>query len=191
MAYDNLSYRSRPLAPKVEIPPFPSPPLIRSSSSLSRVQRRLRTLSSLMVKTIPESRPEEDAHGAYGLNLLSEPSEPHLDFIFVSSLAIFYSTPSASYITFRVPILTRQRLLRSTDSVAVQERHGAVHPGLARSGQRNGCRQSRASSTFVSTVMDTTRTGPRPSRVISASTTLVRLCWPTCITRLTCARTEM
>ncbi|KAK4242396.1 hypothetical protein C8A03DRAFT_11359 [Achaetomium macrosporum] len=39
-----------------------------------------------MVKTISESRPEEDTHGAYGLNLLSEPSEPHLDFIFVHGL---------------------------------------------------------------------------------------------------------
>ncbi|SPQ27547.1 ba20391f-efb7-42e8-bde8-8fceab49913d [Thermothielavioides terrestris] len=39
-----------------------------------------------MVKTTSESCPEEDALGAYGLNLLSEPSEPHLDFVFVHGL---------------------------------------------------------------------------------------------------------
>ena len=37
-----------------------------------------------------------------------------------------------------VLILTRQRLLRSTDSVAVQDRHEAIHLGVAPSGQRNG-----------------------------------------------------
>ena len=93
MAYDDLSYRSRPPAPGFEIPPLPSTPLTKSSSSLSRVQRRLRALSSSMVKTTSESLPEEDVHGAYGLNLLSEPSEPHLDFIFVSFLTIFLLYP--------------------------------------------------------------------------------------------------
>jgi hypothetical protein len=81
-----LSHRSRPPASGVDLSAPRS--LIRSSSSsLSRVQRRLRVFTSLKTKTISETPPLEDTRGAYGLNLLSEPSEPRLDFVFVSPLA--------------------------------------------------------------------------------------------------------
>jgi hypothetical protein len=93
-----LSHRSRP--PASGIDPSAPPSLTRSSSSLSRVQRRLRVFTSLTTKTISETPPLEDTHGAYGLNLLSEPSEPRLDFVFVSPL-----TPSR-YVVLLAPSIT-------------------------------------------------------------------------------------
>jgi hypothetical protein len=94
-----LSHRSRP--PASGIDPSEPPSLIRSSSSsLSRIQRRLRIFTSPTTKTISETPPLEDTHGAYGLNLLSEPSEPRLDFIFVSPLA------SSHYVVLLAPSIS-------------------------------------------------------------------------------------
>ncbi|KAL1835925.1 hypothetical protein VTJ49DRAFT_5861 [Mycothermus thermophilus] len=84
MASGNLPDRSRPPSP-ARIP-FRSPAR-PSSSSLSLLQRGLHAVSPKENKTVSDtSAAQEDAHGPVGLNLLSEPSEPHVDFIFVHGL---------------------------------------------------------------------------------------------------------
>lgn len=69
--------------------PMPQRPEIqhKRSSSLARIQRRLRTIRTRSSESdVIEVESDEEIRGALGLTLLSEPSEPHADFVFVSGL---------------------------------------------------------------------------------------------------------
>ncbi|KAL2269347.1 hypothetical protein VTJ83DRAFT_1531 [Remersonia thermophila] len=68
------------------IVPFRS--LARSSlSSFSLFQRGRNAVKPKAKTPVADACVEEDTHGPLGLNLLSEPPEPHVDFIFVHGLA--------------------------------------------------------------------------------------------------------
>lgn len=82
---------SGPQQPNRSGPNFEKGPRRRRAASLAFIQSKLRRLNRGSSKRkVPSS---VDAKGPLGLNLLHEPSEPRIDFIFVRALRIHPRRP--------------------------------------------------------------------------------------------------
>lgn len=136
----------------------PSPASNKRSTSASFLERRLGSLSI----SRRGGEPLEQTKGPLGLNLLWEPSEPRIDFVFVSfKIGISISIP-----------LNLAFMVSEEDHA----RHGASRMIQLITGPRSGFHVSQVSETFAFTAMGTMRTLEKEKEVWSTYTISDKLC---------------
>lgn len=139
----------------------PENKLLRNVSNVTTKGSFLERRLSILTTSRSTTEPGDQLRGPLGLNLLYEPLEPIVDFIFVS---VFHIACDRSY-------RSTAELFhgRCTDCEAGLGRPGVPQTTLLISGPKSGFQQILDSSMSVFTASATTRTGARRKEVYSTS----------------------
>ncbi|KAL2257577.1 hypothetical protein VTK26DRAFT_9459 [Humicola hyalothermophila] len=146
---------------KLGVPALPMPRCQDSPVSPTGLRGKLQSFRRATSPARSKTQLPDSPKGALGLNLLYEPSEPRVDFIFVS---LWLHLPTLKQLLFSNG--RRADSLRYTDSMAAHGGHGVPLLTLLPSGPRNGCHTKPGSGTSASIASAMTRTGPNRSKAL-------------------------